>query len=182
MNNLHANKVTLTGDFQWIRMFANRITDMRFAKHGPLGWPLVSIARILSDALTTQVRWIGVAENTAILVEFSGKSRLIGEGAVYFLKATQPPTTWAYRVPLTFNTVVAQRAKTFDFKKWSGETDTYNLSVEARIDRNRHCFLISLTFLVVRVTQSSVAVNDRTGEFGRHAPWRIEDCPASNAL
>ena len=119
-------------------MLADTITDTHFAKRDRLSRLLVFMARILNDGCASQIRAIGVDENTALLLESDGTSRVVGEGAVYFLTARQPPQNCAYRAPLTFNAVVVQRAqpgKTFDLKKWSGETETYNRSVEEGIIR-----------------------------------------------
>jgi len=130
--NPYGNKVTLTRDFLRIPLLADTITDTHFVKRDRLGRLLVFMARILQDGWAKQIRAIAVDENAALLVETDGSARVVGEGPVYFLEATKAPTVCDYRQPLTFNGISVQRVqpgKTFQLTKWSGEADTYSLSV-----------------------------------------------------
>lgn len=130
--NPYGNKVTLTRDFLRIPVLAGTITDTHFARRDRLGRLLVFMARILQDHWAPQIRAIAVDENAAILVEPDGTSNAVGEGSIYFLEATQPPQVCLYGQPLTFAGVSIQRVppgKAFDLKKWSGQADTYSLSV-----------------------------------------------------
>src|SRR5271169_2091343 len=130
--NPYGNKVTLTRDFLRIPLFADIITDTHFVKRDRLGRLLVFMARILQDGWAKQVRAIAVEEDAALLVEPDGASRVLGEGAVYFLEATQPPRVCAYGQPLTFSGITVQRVgpnKTFQLKTWQGESKNYSLSV-----------------------------------------------------
>jgi cyanophycinase len=130
--NPYGNKVTLTRDFLRIPPLADTITDTHFVKRDRLGRLLVFMARILEDNWAKQVRAIAVEENAALLVEPDGTSRVAGQGPVYFLEATRPPELCAYRQPLTFTGITVHRVqpgKSFELIKWSGEADTYSLSV-----------------------------------------------------
>jgi cyanophycinase len=132
LSNPYGNKVTLTRDFLRIPSLADTITDTHFVKRDRLGRLLVFMARILQDGWAKQIRAIAVDENAALLVETDGSARVVGEGPVYFLEATKAPTACDYRQPLTFNDISVQRVqpdKSFQLKKWSGEADTYSLSV-----------------------------------------------------
>ncbi|MGB7847530.1 MAG: cyanophycinase [Candidatus Acidiferrum sp.] len=130
--NPYGNKVTLARDFLRIPLLADTITDTHFVKRDRLGRLLVFMARILQDGWAKQVRAIAIDENAALLAEPDGASRVVGEGPVYFLEATEPPTVCAYRQPLTFSGITAQRVapnKTFQIKTWRGESKNYSLSV-----------------------------------------------------
>ena len=130
--NPYGNKVTLARDFLRIPLLAGTITDTHFVKRDRLGRLLVFMARILQDNWAQQIRAVAVEENTALLVEEDGKARVVGEGQVYFLEAAHAPEICAYRQPLTFRGVSVRRVqpgKTFELKKWSGEADSYTLSV-----------------------------------------------------
>ncbi|MGB7434339.1 MAG: cyanophycinase [Candidatus Acidiferrum sp.] len=137
--NPYGNKVTLTRDFLRIPLLADTITDTHFVKRDRLGRLLVFMARILQDGWAKQVRAIAVDENAALLVEPDGASSVVGEGAIYFLQANHPPQLCAYQQPLTFTGIAVQRVqpgKTFQLKKWSGESDTYSLSVVGGVVRS----------------------------------------------
>jgi cyanophycinase len=130
--NPYGNKVTLTRDFLRIPLLAGTITDTHFVKRDRMGRLLVFMARVLQDGWDAHVRAIAVDENAALLVEADGNSRVVGEGPVYFLEATRPPAECAYGQPLTVGGVGVQRVppgKSFQLKKWSGEADSYPLSV-----------------------------------------------------
>lgn len=130
--NPYGNKVTLARDFLGIPLFAGIITDTHFVRRDRLGRLLVFMARILQDGWAKRIRAIAVEENAALLVEPDGTARVVGDGPVYFLEAGHVPEVCAYREPLTFTGIAVQRVqpgKSFQLKKWSGETDVYSLSV-----------------------------------------------------
>jgi len=130
--NPYGNKVTLSRDFLRIPLLADTITDTHFVKRDRLGRLLVFMARILADGWAKQVRAIAADENAALLVEPDGASRVVGEGPVYFLEATQPPELCAYRQPLAFSGVTVERVapnQTFQVKAGKGENKSYSLSV-----------------------------------------------------
>lgn len=130
--NPYGNKVTLSRDFLRIPVLADTITDTHFVKRDRMGRLLVFMARVLQDGWAKQIRAIAVEENAALLVEADGNSRVVGEGPVYFLEANTLPSVCAYGRPLTFEGVGVQRVqpgKRFQLKTWSGEADSYGLSV-----------------------------------------------------
>jgi len=130
--NPYGNRVTLTRDFLHIPLLAGTITDTHFVKRDRMGRLLVFMARILQDGWAREIQAIAVDENASLLVERDGSSLVVGEGPVYFLKAAKTPEVCAYRQPLTFHGITAQRAspgETFQLRKWSGEAETYSLSV-----------------------------------------------------
>jgi len=130
--NPYGNKVTLSRDFLRIPLLRDTITDTHFVKRDRLGRLLVFMARILADGWAKQVRAIAVEENAALLVEPDGASRVVGEGPVYFLEATQPPEVCAYGQPLAFSGVTVERVaanQTFQLKAWKGQNKSYLLSV-----------------------------------------------------
>ena len=130
--NPYGNKVTLARDFLRIAPLAATITDTHFVKRDRMGRLLVFMARVLQDGWAKEIRAIAVDENAALLVEADGKSRVIGEGPVYFLEASKPPAVCAYGQPLTFAGVAVERVqpgKRFELKEWSGEADRYGLRV-----------------------------------------------------
>jgi cyanophycinase len=129
--NPYGNEVTLTRDFLHIPLLDDTITDTHFAKRDRMGRLLVFMARILEDGWAKQVRAIAVEENAALLLDTDGSSRTVG-GPVYFLEATQKPEVCRYREPLTFRDVRVQKIpadKIFQLKKWTGESESYSLSV-----------------------------------------------------
>jgi cyanophycinase len=133
LGNPYGNKVTLARDFLKIPLLAGTITDSHFSERDRMGRLLVFMARILQDHWAPEIRAIAVDENAALLVETDGSARAVGEGHVYFLEAKQKPEACAYRQPLTFSPVAAERVaigQAFNIKKWNGHGDSYTLSVK----------------------------------------------------
>jgi len=130
----YGNKVTISRDFLRIPLFADVITDTHFAKRDRMGRLLVFMARILQDGWGKQVRAIAVEENVAVLVEADGASRVVGEGAAYFLDAKRPPELCSRKQPLRFGGVSVHRVPndgSFDVRLWHGEGgDNYTLSTK----------------------------------------------------
>jgi cyanophycinase len=113
------------------------ITDSHFAARDRMGRTLVFLARLLEDGSTQDARAIAVDERTAALVEADGRASIVGDGAVYFLRARKKAEMCRAGTPLTFAEVEAYRAKAgggFDLTKWSGTGGrSYGLAVKAGV-------------------------------------------------
>jgi cyanophycinase len=140
--DIFSKRVTLVTDFLNVPGLENVLTDSHFAKHDRMGRSLGFLARISQDGWSKAPREIAIDEKSALLVEASGRAKVVGVGSgVYFLQITDPPECkpgW----PLTLRNVAAYHAPTgasFDIRAWNGDGgEAYSISVEAgRIHTSR---------------------------------------------
>jgi cyanophycinase len=130
------SRVTVRRDFLQIPLLGNTLTDSHFAKRDRMGRTLVFLARIVQDGWSARPREIAIDENSAVLIDPDGRSRVIGTGkGAYFLSVQGPPQTCAAGKPLTFRVVTVHHEATgleFDVKKWEPHSGTnYSLSAVA---------------------------------------------------
>jgi cyanophycinase len=134
LSNPYFARVTLRRDFVKIDLLQNTLTDTHFAKRDRMGRSLTFLARILKDGWSPAPREIAVDEKSAVLVERSGKARVIGSGiGAYFLSVRGGPEVCRENTPLTFRDISVYHGPTgseFNLKEWKGKRGTpYSLSV-----------------------------------------------------
>jgi cyanophycinase len=139
----YTKRVTVVRDFLTVPGLENILTDSHFAKRDRMGRSLGFLARIVEDDWSKMPREIAIDERSALLVEASGRAKVVGTGlGVYFLQITDAPEVCKPGQPLTVRNVAAYRAPTgagFDLRAWSGEGgEAYSISVESgKIRSNR---------------------------------------------
>ncbi len=129
-------RVALERDFLKVPGFENTLTDSHFAARDRMGRSLGFLARIVADGWSKNPREVAVDENSAVLMEVNGESRVVGSGkGAYFLQITEAPEVCKAGQPLTMRNVPAYRAPsdaTFNLRTWSGNGgEAYSISVEA---------------------------------------------------
>ena len=77
-------KLTISSGFLELPELACLITDSHFRQRDRMGWLLVMMERIRELGPCREVRGLGVDERTAVLLDFDGHARVVGEGAAYF--------------------------------------------------------------------------------------------------
>ena len=132
----YTKRVTLVRDFLKVPGLENILTDSHFAKRDRMGRSLGFLARIVQDGWSKTPREIAIDEKSALLVEASGRAKVVGTGSgVYFLQVTDAPEVCKPGQPLTLRNVAAYRAprgSTFDVRDWSGDGgEAYSISVES---------------------------------------------------
>jgi cyanophycinase len=132
----YIKRVTVVRDFLKTPGLENILTDSHFAKRDRMGRSLGFLARIVADGWSKTPREIAIDEKSALLVEASGRAKVVGTGlGVYFLQVTDAPEVCKPAQPLTLRNVAAYRAPTgatFDVRDWSGDGgEAYSISVEA---------------------------------------------------
>ena len=113
-------------------ILADTITDTHFVKRDRLGRLLVFMARILGSGSVTTIRGIGIDEQTAVLLEPSGRAAVVGHGSVYFMESSTKPEQLNPGKPLTFTGVSVQKVTPgghFDVRSWTGSSVRYQLDV-----------------------------------------------------
>jgi len=133
-------RVAIGADFLRIPILEGILTDSHFVTRDRMGRLLVFLSRILMDHDVSDARAIAIDERTAALVEPTGAVSIVGESAVYFLRAATKPQICRAGTPLTVSRIAVYRARAgaeFDLRKWSGTGGTaYELSVENGVVRS----------------------------------------------
>jgi cyanophycinase len=132
----YTKRVTVVRDFLKVPGLENILTDSHFAKRDRMGRSLGFLARIVQDGWSKAPREIAIDERSALLVEVSGRAKIVGTGlGVYFLQVTDAPDVCKPSQRLTLRKVAAYRAPTgatFDVRAWSGDGgEAYSISVES---------------------------------------------------
>jgi len=132
----YIKRVTVVRDFLKVPGLENILTDSHFARRDRMGRSLGFLARIVQDGWSNAPREIAIDEKSALLVEASGRGKVVGTGlGVYFLQVTDAPEVCNPRQPLTLRNIAAYHAPTgatFDVRAWSGDGgDAYSITVES---------------------------------------------------
>jgi cyanophycinase len=132
----YIKRVTVVRNFLKVPGLENILTDSHFAKRDRMGRSLGFLARIVADGWLKEPREIAIDEKSALLVEASGRGKVVGTGlGVYFLQVTDAPEICKPGQPLTLRNVAAYRASTgasFDVRAWSGDGgEAYSIAVES---------------------------------------------------
>jgi cyanophycinase len=135
LDNPYAKRVTLVNDFLKVPALDNILTDSHFAKRDRVGRSLGFLARIAADGWSKNPREIAIDENSALLIEVDGRSKVVGTGqGAYFLQVAGAPELCKPGQPLTLRNVAAYHAPTgatFNIRDWTGEGgEAYSISVE----------------------------------------------------
>ncbi len=140
LRNPYDSYLTFTRDFVSLPNLSDVIIDTHFYERDRMGRLVTFLARNIKDgwAPANGAKGIGVDEATALIVEPSGYSYVLGEGYVYFLKTTQAASTIQSGKPLVINGVSAYRitdtsSQSFNLSTWSGSGGiSYTLSASNR--------------------------------------------------
>jgi cyanophycinase len=132
----YTKRVTVVRDFLKVPGLENILTDSHFAKRDRMGRSLGFLARIVQDGWSKTPREIAIDEKSALLVEASGRAKVVGTGlGVYFLQVADAPEVCKPGQPLTVRNIAAYHAPTgatFDVRAWSGDGgEPYSISVES---------------------------------------------------
>jgi cyanophycinase len=132
----YVKRVTLVRDFLKVPGLDTVLTDSHFAKRDRMGRSLGFLARIVEDGWSKAPREIAIDEKSALLVEASGRAKVVGTGlGVYFLQVTDAPEVCKPGQPLTLRNIAAYHAgagASFDVRAWSGDGgEAYSIAVEA---------------------------------------------------
>ncbi len=84
--NPYGNKITLQRGFLRVPNLLGTITDSHFMARERMGRLLTFMARIVTDGWASEVRGLGIDEDTAVLVEADGTARVIGQGAAWLVR------------------------------------------------------------------------------------------------
>lgn len=94
--------MTLQRNFLEFPLLTGVITDSHFGARDRMGRLAGFMARIMTDGLHTSPVGLGIDESTALLVSSDGSARVIGNGSVYVVSATAPPSQCQSALPLSF--------------------------------------------------------------------------------
>lgn len=114
-------------------LLADTITDSHFVRRDRMGRLLAMMARVLESGQVREIKGMGIDQETAVLVDADGDAKVVGKGAVYFLRASGMPAQVKAGEPLTFGPVSAVKVTAggqFDVKDWRGDAAAYVYTVE----------------------------------------------------
>lgn len=126
-------RITVDNSFLFLsRLLADTITDDHFVTRDRMGRLVTFLGRIAHDHAGHRPYGIALDENTAFLMEASGKGTVVGSSTVYFLKTPGRPQICQPGTPLTFRDLEVYRVAkggAFDVDAWTGTGGTaYHLS------------------------------------------------------
>ena len=130
--------ITLARDFAAVPGLQGVIGDTHFTARDRMGRDLAFLCRIVANGWSGTPRSIAVDEETALLVDGRGRSSVVGNGNVYFIRAPGPAEVCEPSTPLTYRNVDVYRVNatngSFDLGRWAGKNGTtYSVSAEAGV-------------------------------------------------
>lgn len=136
LDNPYTKRVTLEREFLQVPGLENILTDSHFAKRDRMGRSLGFLARIQADGWSKSPREIAIDEQSALLMEVDGRSKVVGPGkGVYFIQSTSAPEVCKPGQPLTLKNLSVYHAPagaSFDVRNWDGQGgEAYSISVDA---------------------------------------------------
>jgi len=133
----YSTEVTLERAFLTMPNMAGIITDSHVGVRDRLGRTLAFLARITTDDWATPARGIAVDQESAVLVEADGSSKIVGKAPTYFLQTTRKADVCRPGTPLTIAGINAYRVPpggTFNLRTWTGTGgEAYVLSVDVGV-------------------------------------------------
>jgi cyanophycinase len=129
--------ITLDRDFVSIATVAGLIGDPHFVTRDRMGRDLAFLCRIFLNGWSATPQGISIDEQTALLIDGSGNSTVVGVSTVYFLQAPGAPQVCQSKTPLTYQNISVYRivaGGTFDLGHWTGHGGVgYNVSASAGV-------------------------------------------------
>ncbi len=118
----YSRYLTIARDFMEFPLLAGAISDSHFGARDRMGRNLAFLCRVYAAGLSNP-RSIAIDEATALLIDSTGVSTVVGVGAVYFLRASDPPSACAAGVPLGYPNIAVRRLHnggSFNVATWTG--------------------------------------------------------------
>jgi cyanophycinase len=120
-------RITIDDGFlRFSPLLKNRITDDHFVTRNRMGRLVVFLARIAQQSGHLP-RAIATNENTAFVVDPTGRGRIFGKGTAYFVSTPGQPETCQPGMPLTFQNLQVYKIAeggTFNIRTWTGTGGT----------------------------------------------------------
>jgi cyanophycinase len=129
--------LTFARDFANVTILRGIIGDPHFVTRDRMGRDLAFLCRIADNGWSGAPRGVAVDEQTALLIDGSGRATVVGNSTAYFLQAPGLPQVCAANTPLTYLNIAVQRINstgTFNFTKWQATGSTnYTVSANAGV-------------------------------------------------
>jgi cyanophycinase len=118
----HHDRLILEKNLLDLPQLQNLITDSHFENRNRMGRLITFMARIISDNWSQKIRAIGVDENTAVVIDGDGESRVFSKGGhAYLLEPRGMPQVCSKRKPLSFTKIDVRKlpnGSAFNFSAW----------------------------------------------------------------
>lgn len=126
--------MTFDHDFVNIPFLEGVIGDPHLFIRDRMGRDFTFLCRIYENGWSKEPRGISIDARTALMIDSKGHSKVVGDGAVYFLQAPGAPQACSSETPLTYQDIsvyrIRQGAGTVDLNNWQGSGgDGYSVSI-----------------------------------------------------
>ena len=129
--------ITLEGDFVNISILHGLLDDPHFVTRDRMGRDLAFLCRVFLNGWSAAPRDITIDEQTALLIDASGKATVVGISTVYFMQAPGAPQLCQAKTPLTYDNIAVYRINssgTFNLSTWKGTGGVaYTVSADAGV-------------------------------------------------
>ena len=115
--------ITLERDFANVSILTGLLGDPHFATRERMGRDLAFLCRIFLHGWSSMPRTISIDERTALLIDPSGKSSVVGSSTAYFLEAPGGAQVCQPETPLTYQNIAVYRidaSGSFTLSTWKG--------------------------------------------------------------
>ena len=115
--------ITLDRDFANVAALQGMIGDPHFVTRDRMGRDLAFMCRIYTNGWSNTPRDIAIDEQTALLIDATGNSTLVGSSTAYFMQAPGAPKVCAQKTPLTYTNIAVYKITTsgsFNLATWTG--------------------------------------------------------------
>ena len=110
-------RMTFTPGFLNVPHVDGLTTETHFYERDRMGRAMAFAARLVEDGWSDYGRVLAVDEGTAFVMDENGYGYVLGDGYVYFLETTSPPSVCTPGQPLTIDDVWVYRIRD-DFSQW----------------------------------------------------------------
>jgi cyanophycinase len=128
--------ITLARDFVNVSILQGMIDDPHFVTRDRMGRDLAFMCRVYTNGWSSAPRDIAIDEQTALLIDGTGKGTVVGISTVYFMQAGVPQVCQP-ATPLTYLNIGVYRINasgSFNLPKWTGRGGTaYTVSANAGV-------------------------------------------------
>src|SRR6478672_1136377 len=104
--------ITLDRDFANVTDLQGIIGDPHFVTRDRMGRDLAFMCRIYTNGWSNAPRDIAIDERTALLIDGTGNSTVVGTSTVYFMQAAGAPQVCQSKTPLTYDNISVYRINT----------------------------------------------------------------------
>jgi len=129
--------ITLDRDFVNLTVLRGLLDDPHFVTRDRMGRDLAFMCHVFLNSWSATPRDIAIDEQTALLIDGSGRASVVGNSTVYFMQAPGAPEVCQSKTPLTYQNISVYRIDvngSFNLSTWKGSGGiAYTVSANAGV-------------------------------------------------